>query len=55
MNSSTATPPTVVLTVRLEPQLLRQVHLMAERREMTVSGAARHLMALGMDQLQQAS
>jgi len=55
MNRSTATPPTVTLTVRLEPQMLRQLHLLADRREMTVSGAARHLMALGMDQLQAAA
>jgi hypothetical protein len=35
--------------------MLRQLHLLADRREMTVSGAARHLMALGMDQLQAAA
>jgi len=55
MNRSTATPPTVTLTVRLEPQMLRQVHQLADRHEMTVSGAARHLLAIGMDQLQSAA
>jgi hypothetical protein len=51
MPNSPANPPTVTLTVRLEPQLLRQVHQLADRREMTVSAAARHLMVVGMDQL----
>jgi predicted transcriptional regulator len=55
MNRSTATATTVTLTVRLEPQLLRQVHQLADRREMTVSGAARHLLAIGIDQLQAAA
>jgi hypothetical protein len=47
-----ASPATVTISLRIEPQLLRQVHLMAERQEMTVSATARHLLALGMDQLQ---
>ena len=55
MNHSHATPATAVLSVRVEPQLLRQVHQLADRREISVSDAARHLLAAGIDQLQAAA
>ena len=51
----TQTTPSTHLSVRLDPQLLRQVHLLADRREITVSDAARHLLTIGMGQLQQAA
>ena len=55
MTHSATAPASAVLSVRVEPQLLRQVHQLADRREMTVSGAARHLLAIGIDQLQAAA
>ena len=39
--------------VRLEPQFLREIHRIADRKELSVSATARHLMALGLEQLQQ--
>ncbi len=55
MTNSATAPATAVLSVRVEPQLLRQVHQLADRREISVSDAARHLLAIGMDQLQAAA
>jgi hypothetical protein len=52
MADTKAAPATTTMAVRLEPHLLRQVHLLADRREISVSDAARHLLALGIDQLQ---
>ena len=45
-------PPTTVLGVRLEPAVLRQVHQLAEARQLTISDAARHLLNIGLKQLQ---
>ena len=47
--------PTVNIGVRVEPRLLRQLHLLADRQEMSLSATARHLMVLGMEQLQTAA
>jgi len=55
MTHSPVTPASTVVSVRLEAPLLRQLHLLADRRAMTVSDAARHLMTLGIDQLQAAA
>jgi len=51
----TKPPASAVLAVRVEPQLLRQVHLLAHRSEISVSDAARHLLVAGMEQLQPAA
>ena len=45
-------PPTTVLGVRLEPAVLRQVHQLAEARQLTVSDAARQLLNIGLKQIQ---
>lgn len=45
-------PPTTVLGVRLQPAVLRQVHQLAEDRDLTISDAARHLLNVGLKQLQ---
>ena len=44
-------PPTTVLGVRLEPAVLRQVHQLAEARQLTVSDAARQLLNIGLKQI----
>ena len=48
-------PPTTVLGVRLEPAVLRQVHQVAADRDLSISGAARHLLALGLEQVKPAT
>ena len=53
--ATTPAPPTAVLSLRLDPQLLREVHLLADRRDITVSDAARHLLVVGMGQLTEAA
>lgn len=50
--SPTYQPRNPVLGVRLEPAVLRQVHQLAEARELTISDAARHLLNIGLKQLQ---
>ena len=51
--SPTYQPRNPVLGVRLEPAVLRQVHQLAVDRELTISGAARHLLALGLETVKQ--
>jgi hypothetical protein len=50
-NQPSKTPATVQLSTRVEPELLLQLHQLADRRDVSLCAAARHAMALGMEQL----
>lgn len=53
--SPTYQPRNPVLGVRLEPAVLRQVHQLAADRDLSISGAARHLLDLGLEQVKPAA
>jgi predicted transcriptional regulator len=54
-NQPAKNPATITLSTRVEPELLRQLHQLADRRDVSLCAAARHAMALGMEQLQPAA
>ena len=56
MPSKPSTDKTYVnVCVRVEAGLLRDLHRMAERQDLPLGTAARHLMVLGLEQLQTAA
>lgn len=50
-NQPAKNPATIQLSTRVEPELLLQLHQLADRRDVSLCAAARHAMALGMEQL----
>ena len=54
-NQPAKNPATITLSTRVEPELLMQLHQLADRREVSLCAAARHAMAVGMEQLQLAA
>lgn len=54
-NQPAKNPATIQLSTRVEPELLRQLHALADRRDVSLCAAARHALVLGMEQLQPAA
>jgi predicted transcriptional regulator len=54
-NQPAKNPRSVVVSTRVEPELLRELHRLAERRDVTLCAAAGHALALGLEQLQPAA
>ena len=54
-NQPAKNPATVTLHTRVEPELLRELHRLADRRDVSLCAAARHALALGIDQMQSAA
>jgi len=54
-NQPAKNPATITLSTRVEPEMLRQLHRLADRREVSLCAAARHALALGLEQLQTAA
>jgi predicted transcriptional regulator len=54
-NQPAKNPATITLSTRVEPELLLQLHRLADRRDVSLCAAARHALALGLEQLQTAA
>jgi hypothetical protein len=48
-------PASAVVSTRVEPQVLKRIYQLAERDGTTASGVTRHLITLGLEQIQTAA